>query len=67
MEHFHVQRTLFAMSDKKYIKNSYAGKKEKVWNKPTKPLRNKWNRKLAKSDRDLCYILVICIGIIIMN
>ena len=34
MEYFHAQDTLFAMSDKrKYIKNTYAGKKRKAWNK----------------------------------
>ena len=65
LEYFHVQHTLFAMSDKIiYIKNPYAGKKRKAWNKPTKPLPNKWKRKLAKSDKGSYYI-IICIGIII--
>ena len=37
------------MSDKrKYIKNPYAGKKRKAWNKPTKPFPSKFKRKLAK-------------------
>ena len=36
LEYFHVQHTLFVMSDKrKYTKNPYAGKKRKAWNKPT--------------------------------
>ena len=40
------------MSDKrKYIKNPYAGKKRKAWNKLTTPFLNKWKRKLAKSDK----------------
>ena len=44
------------MSDKgKFIKNSYAGKKRKAWNKPTKPFPNKWKRKLAKSDKGSYY------------
>ena len=48
MEYFHVQYTLFAMSDKKInIKNPYAGKKRKVWNKPTKPFPNKCKRELV--------------------
>ena len=56
MEYSHVQLTLFAMSDKrKYIKNPYTGKKRKAWNKPVKLFPNKWKRKLAKSDKGLCY------------
>ena len=44
------------MSDKiKYIKNSYAGKKRKSWNKSTKSFPNKWKRKLAKSYKGLYY------------
>ena len=40
------------MNDKrKDLKNPYEGKKIKAWNKPTKPFRNKWKRKLAKSDK----------------
>ena len=40
------------MSDKrKYIKNPYAGKKRKAFNKPTKPFPSKWKKKLAKSDK----------------
>ena len=55
MECFHVQRTLFAMSDKrKYIKNPYAGKK-KALNKPTKQFPVKWKMKLAKSDQGSYY------------
>ena len=54
------------MSDKrKYIKNPYAGKKRKAWNKPTKLFPNKWYRKLAKSDIIIIY-LITCIGIIII-
>ena len=56
MEYFHVQHTLFAMSDKrKYIKNPYAGKKRKAWNKPTKPFPNKWNRKFNKTNKGSYY------------
>ena len=56
MEYFHIQHTLFAMSDKrKYIKNPYAGKKRKAWNKQTNPSPNKWKRKLAKSDKGSYY------------
>ena len=52
LEYFHVQHILFTMSDKrKSIKNPYAGKKRKAYNKPTKPFPNKWKRKLAKSDK----------------
>ena len=44
------------MSDKrKYIKNPYAGKKRKAWNKLTKPFPNKWQRKLAKSGKGSYY------------
>ena len=44
------------MSDKtKYIKNSYAGKKRKAWNKLTTPFPNKWKRKLVKSDKGSYY------------
>ena len=44
------------MSDKrKRIKNTYAGKKRKAWNKPTKPFQNKWKRKLAKSKKGSYY------------
>ena len=51
-EYFHVQHRLFAMSDKKiYIKNPYAIKKRKIWNKPTKLFPNKWKRKLVKSNK----------------
>ena len=40
------------MSDKrKSIKNPYAGKKRKAWNKPTKWFPNKWKSKLTKSDK----------------
>ena len=40
LEYFYVQHTLSAMSDKrKYMKNSYAGKK-KACNKPTKSFPN---------------------------
>ena len=56
LEYFHIQHTLFAMSDKrKYIKNPYAGKKRKAWNKQTNPSPNKWKRKLAKSDKGSYY------------
>ena len=56
MECFHVQHTLFPMSDKrKYIKNPYAGKKRKAWNKPTKQFPVKWKMKLAKSDQGSYY------------
>ena len=55
MEYFYVQHTLSAMSDKrKYIKNSYAGKK-KACNKPTKSFPNKGKRKLAKYDKGSYY------------
>ena len=51
MEYFHIQHTVFAMSDKrKYIKNPHTGKKRKASNKLTTPFPNKWKRKLAKSD-----------------
>ena len=41
------------MSDKrKKLRNRYAGKKRKTWNKPTKSFPNKRKRKLAKSDKD---------------
>ena len=40
---------------KNNIKNLYAGKKRKAWNKPTKPFPNKWKSKLAKSNKDLYY------------
>ena len=66
MEYFHVQPTLFAMSDKwKYIRNPYEGKKKKAWNKLTKPFPNKWKSKLAKSDKGSYYIIIIGIGIMI--
>ena len=56
MEYFRVQHTLFAMNGKrKYIKNPYAGKKRKAWNKPTKPFPNRWKKKLAKFDKALYY------------
>ena len=43
------------MSDKrKCIKNPYAGKKRKAWNKLT-PFPNKWKRKFAKSDKGSYY------------
>ena len=51
LEHFDVQHTLLAMSDKsKNIKNPYTGEKRKSWNKPTKSFPNKWKMKFAKSD-----------------
>ena len=44
------------MSDKrKYIKNPYAGKKRKAWNKLTTPFPNKWKRKLTKGDKGSYY------------
>ena len=44
------------MSDKrKYIKNPYAGKKRKAWNKPKKSFPNKWQRMLAKSNKGSYY------------
>ena len=56
MEYFRVQHTLFAMSDKrKYMKNPYAEKKRKAWNKLTTPFPNKWKRKLAKSNKGSYY------------
>ena len=51
----------------KSIKNSYAGKKRKAWNKPKKVFSNKRKRKLAKSDNGSYYIIIlICIGMIII-
>ena len=42
LKYFHVLHTQFAMTDKrKFIKNPYAGKKSKVWKKPTKLFPNK--------------------------
>ena len=56
MEYFHVQHTLFAISDtRKSLKNPYAGKKRKTWNKPTKPFLSKWKRKLTKFDKGSYY------------
>ena len=56
MEYFHVQHTLFAVSDKrKYIKNPYAWKKRKAWNKPTKQFPTNSKMKLAKSDQGSYY------------
>ena len=45
------------MSDKrKYIKNPYAGKKRKAWDKLTTSFQNKCKRNLAKSDKgSYCY------------
>ena len=46
-EYFHVQHTLFSMSDKrKHIKNLYVGKKTKACNKVATPFPNKWRRSL---------------------
>ena len=40
MGYFDVHHTIFVMSDKrKYLKNPYAQKKRKAWNKPTKPFQ----------------------------
>ena len=47
---------------KKYIKSSYAGKRRKTWNKPTKQFPNKWKRKLAKSDEGSYYNQGKCIN-----
>ena len=48
--------TLFPMNDKrKFIKNPYAGKKTKAWNKPTKQFPVKWKMKHAKSDQGSYY------------
>ena len=55
-EYFHVQHTLFSMSDKrKHIKNLYVGKKTKACNKVATPFPNKWKKKLAKSDKGSYY------------
>ena len=54
-EYFHVQHTLFAMSDKRKYKKSLCRKQNKSLEKPTKPFPNKWKRKLAKSDEGLYY------------
>ena len=40
---------------RKYIKNPYAGKKRKAWNKPKKLFPNRWKKKLVISDKHLYY------------
>ena len=56
LEYFHVQYTLFGISNKvKYIKKSLNRKERKVQNRPTKPFPNKWQRKLPYSVKDLYY------------
>ena len=40
---------------KENIKNLYAEKKGKAWNKPTKPFPNKGKRKLSKTDKGSYY------------
>ena len=37
LEYFYVQHTFGVRDKRKYIKNTYTGKKRKAWNKLTKP------------------------------
>ena len=52
LEYFYIQH---AFAKRKYIKNPYAGKKRKTWNRLKEPFPYKWKRKLAKSDKGSYY------------